>query len=245
MSRQHVIPQWVSKVLAEDPRGWPNPFRVQRHYGGVPVGSFGASKVINLITKRVCKVCNEGWLEQLVEHPTQPILDPMLRGREAPLDLAEQSMLAAWVAKTAMEFRYALTPPEPVAAEWLTEMYEHQLAPETWYIWVTSYQGYRPVFAQHNDITLSFPVASVQDGSLTTPHGVLVTLVVGYVAFKVMGIKAGTPSYAGTDAWFRLWPLGNETFIWPPQRHLDEISLPGFVNMYLDQTGEPPPPLPQ
>lgn len=239
MSRQHVIPQWVSKVLAEDPRRWPNPIRVQRHSGGVPVGTYGASKVINLITKRVCKVCNEGWLEQLIEHPTQPILDPMLRGRQTPLDPAEQSMLAAWVAKTAMEFRYALTPPEPVAAEWLAEMYKHQLAPETWYIWVASYVGHRPAYGQHNDITVSFP-----DSAVDTPHGVLLTLIVGYVAFKVMGINAGTPSYPGADALLRLWPPGDKTVVWPPMRHLDETTLPGFANMYLDRPGETPPPLP-
>jgi hypothetical protein len=222
-------PPWLAR---SNPIAPTFPWSTGRHAGGIQRDQ--------LITKRVCKICNEGWLEQRLEHPCQPILDPMLRGREATLGLPAQSVLAAWIAKTAMEYRYAESPPLAVEPEWLKRLYEQQLAPDSWYIWVASYRGDRPVFAQHDDITMSFP-----DTAVSTPHGVLLTLVVGYVAFKVVGINVGTPSYPGADHLLRLWPPGNETVIWPPERHLDDATLPGFAHMFLDKPGEAPPPLPE
>lgn len=133
------------------------------------------------MTKRVCKVCNEGWMETNVERPVQSILGPMILGQSTVLDLAAQSRLAAWAAKTAMVARYAESPPLGLDRRWLDHMYRNQLAPDSWYVWISKYQGERPVFYKSADITLSFP-GDIPD----TPHGVLTTLVIGYVGSRCL-----------------------------------------------------------
>lgn len=242
MSREHVIAQWVSRVLASDQtRIWPSPVVNARHYdnAGVLMRTFTHSKVVNMVTKRVCKVCNEGWMETNVERPVQPILGPMILGRRTVLDLAAQSRLAAWAAKTAMVARYAESPPLELDRRWLDHMYRNQLAPDSWYVWISKYQGERPVFYESADITLSFP------GDIPgTPHGVLTTLVIGYVAFKVLGVNSGTPSDPGPSVMPRLWPISSHPIVWPPEHHIDDSSLPAFVAMYVDQPGQMPQPLP-
>lgn len=242
LSREHVVPQWVSRVLSKDPRGWPAPIRGYRQdREGNVTRTFVGSKVVELVMRRVCKVCNEGWMEQQLERPSQPILGPMLAGQAVTLDPAAQSLLAAWMAKTAMVYGYTTSPVMELAPDWLTHMYQRQRAPDTWHVWIATYIGSRPVFSHHADITLSFP-----DDSPGTPHGVLMTLVIGYVAFKVLGVYGGTPSDPGPEVMARLWPPPDTPtdLSWPPPGYLDETPLPAFANLFLDKPGEEPPPLP-
>ena len=55
-------------------------------------------KFANLATlklKRVCYVCNTGWMSEL-EDATAPILIPMINGRTTVLSMEEQRQIAAW-----------------------------------------------------------------------------------------------------------------------------------------------------
>ena len=112
-------------------------------------------KYNNLTTHRVCKVCNEGWLEQRIEAPTLTIATPLSLGEEqTPLNVAAQTRLAAWAAKIAMRGRYGHEPPEPLDDDWLDHVYSTHEAPLTWHIFTTGYTGRRPVLYANRDITL-------------------------------------------------------------------------------------------
>jgi hypothetical protein len=248
MSREHVIPQWVSRLLAKDPRGFRGPVRVGVWgRGNTLARTITHSEVINMQTKRVCKVCNEGWMEQRLERPCQSVLGPLIAGEDRVLDPPSQALVAAWIAKTAMTARYAFTPIEPVEPDWLRLMYEHQRPPDTWHIWLGSYVGSRPLHLGHHDITVTFPDSDPESNSeaVVTPHGVLLTLAVGYAFLQVLGIKGGAPQNPDRlPDLFRIWPLATTPVNWPPPRHLDDASLPYAMNMFVDRPGEPPPPLP-
>jgi hypothetical protein len=53
--------------------------------------------------KRVCKMCNEGWMAS-IENAAKPILLPVLFGERAAVSLSpeEQTTVATWALKTAL-----------------------------------------------------------------------------------------------------------------------------------------------
>jgi hypothetical protein len=240
MSREHVIPLWVSKVLSEDPRGWPTPIRGYRHdRDGNVTWTFTGSKAVELVMRRVCKVCNEGWMERELERPLQPILGPMLRGQATTILPEMQPVLAAWAAKVAMVYGYTERPIIESDPDWLALMYHQQRMPDTWNVWVSTYIGPRPVF--HNYQTVSFP-----DDDPSSPKGVQMTLVIGYVALKVLGLYRGTAQDSGPEVMLRLWPSPDNPvpLDWPTGGYLNEESLPAFADMFVTQPGESPRPIP-
>ena len=241
MSEEHVIPRWVSKILAEDRRhsGRPQVQRMVDRQGHL-VRELPPSKLINVVTRRVCKVCNEGWMERKLERPCQPILGPMIRGWDKTLDQSEQAVLAGWAAKVAMVMAYIHAPPQPVKREWLDWMYWHQRPPANWYVWMASCNGQRPTYFSSD----AGAHASLPSGPMVDVYAQAATLIIGYAALKILGptsvVRVEEP---GRDAVIRLWPLTGETTVrWPPPRHIDDRRLPLFVDMFLDP-GQPPRPL--
>ncbi|MCJ7491597.1 MAG: hypothetical protein MUP15_05545, partial [Dehalococcoidia bacterium] len=66
-----------------------------------------------------------------------------------------------------------------------------------------------------------------------TPHGVLATFIVGYLAFKVLGIHEGTPTYPGPKQFLRIWPVNEGTVEWPTLRTIIDSTLPSFEDMFV------------
>ncbi len=59
------------------------------------------------------------------------------------------------------------------------------------------------------------------------------TLIIGYLATKVLGIRGGTPSELGASHLFQVWPIANEiALIWPPEFHVDDPSLDALRLMF-------------
>src|SRR5438477_2513080 len=56
---------------------------------------------LGLLTRAVCRTCNNGWMSGL-ESLVQPILQPMMRGKPRTLSAEDQLILARWLMKTAM-----------------------------------------------------------------------------------------------------------------------------------------------
>ncbi len=241
MSEEHVIPRWVSKVLRQHRFGIALPRILSaKKYRDRQLQRTIDGKTINLVTKSVCKVCNEGWLEREIETPARELATPLILGHEPTLlDGVAQARLAAWAAKIAMLGRYAHEPSEPVADDWLEYLRDHFAAPPTWYVWTTGYSAERPITYENRDVTLRLPDDPV--GS----KGILMTIVIGHLALKVFGLRGGVPTNPPSTHLFRIWPPASETVSWPPQYHLDAASLDGFFFMFLDSPENPQaPPLP-
>lgn len=99
ITREHVFSDWISEYLnrrnesgthfifglddAQQPAVWRD--------------RYGQTKV-----KGLCSECNNEWLGAGLEGPVKGILGPMLLGRAVELSTDEQTLLAFWVAKTAM-----------------------------------------------------------------------------------------------------------------------------------------------
>ena len=226
MSKEHVIPQWVSKELAKDPRELQSPITVC--VDGKPTRQMPSSRVINIVTKRVCKVCNEGWMETWLERPVQPTLTSMLHGERTVLDVEARVHLAGWAAKVAMVAGYAQRPPEPVRQDWLPFMYDQHIPPPDWHVWTTGYEGATPALYERGTFTRLLP-----DGRPSGDHGITMTLVVGYVAFKIVGIAGAAPDFLSRDHVSRLWPpFTFDALVWPPRHHLDDSTLQSFAKAF-------------
>jgi hypothetical protein len=162
-----------------------------------------------------------------IEQGAKSILTPMITGQRTTLDEKARDVVAAWIGLKAVVARYCHLPVDPVDRDWLDHLYVNRHPPETWFEWVTGYVGKSPFYYEGRDITLTLP--DDPTSAAATPHGVLTTLVVGYLAVKVLGIRAGTPSEPGTTHLFRIWPMTNDRFLsWPPEFHVDDPSLDTF-----------------
>jgi hypothetical protein len=238
MSKEHVVPRWVSKIIVPH-FGVSRPVMIRQSSAeSKTVRDIAGAKVINVVMKRVCKVCNETWMEKELETPCRKVLPSMLRGQETVLDDTAQRVLAGWAAKTAMVGRYAHNPPGEIEPYWLEHIYRHHLPPPTWYVWVTAYRGKRYVYYDARGFSLP-------DRLVKKVDGVVMSLLIGHVVFKVLGIPRGvTPSYPAGDILFRLWPIAGKTLTWPPKKAtLTDESLRGFVVMWGRGPGDPLPKL--
>lgn len=104
-SKEHVIPQWLSKGPREDIPGIYQKsvvdldgtiLRDVRHRFG------------DITVKCVCTTCNNGWMNDL-EEGVRPFLLPLILGTDefvVILDRKMQSDLAAWAMKTIMMFSF-------------------------------------------------------------------------------------------------------------------------------------------
>jgi hypothetical protein len=61
---------------------------------------------IGLVLNRVCQRCNNGWMRKL-ESETKPIMVPLIHGKRTTLTVANQTLLARWLIKTASAYDLA------------------------------------------------------------------------------------------------------------------------------------------
>ena len=169
-------------------------------------------------------------MDRWLEKPVQPFLGPMIRGNHTTLTFQDRAYLSTWAVKVAMVARYTHKPPDPVAEDWLEFMHFNHLPPGGWHVWLASYDGARPLYYQGDGGYELLP-----DGGRTTTKAVVMTLVIGYVALKVVGSRQGAPQFHGSSAVQRLWPPfeGFGESIWPLSRHLDDAGLEKLVNAFL------------
>ena len=155
------------------------------------------------------------------------MLTSMILGQRTALDAEAQNVVASWIGLKAVVGRYGHLPVNPVDRDWLDHFHTNHRPPETWYEWITGYVGRSPFYYEGRDITLTLPDNPTSVSA--TAHGVLTTLIAGYLAVKVLGIRAGTPDEPGATHLFRIWPAANDRlFAWPPEFHVDDASLDTF-----------------
>jgi len=168
-----------------------------------------------------------------LEESALPLLQWMMMGRAVSLDTHAQSLVAKWLALRALVFRYIEEPITPPERGWLDYFYEHQLPPPTCYQWITAYNGEKPFHYAGNDILVSRSPGKERRPSWETPHGILMTFVVGYLAAKLIWIRKGEPGNLDPPGLVRIWPTNDTPVIWPPATAIDEAGLEALTKMFL------------
>ncbi len=233
-SAEHILPQWLSKVMSKHPRAYPaGGFTLIRgrsdsdQWQTIPHSSRWE------LTTKVCKTCNEGWMENL-ESAVRPWLTRLVYGlEEADMDDDVQSALAAWFALKAMCLAYTETPPLEMPRDWLDSLYEAKQAPDYWYIWITPYEGSLPFHYESRPVH-----GALMDSEIPIEgpaNGVLATLIIGSVAVKIFGMRNGIPDHPLLSLIYQLWPPADPILHWPRRFALRDRSIRMLAGMfYLD-----------
>jgi hypothetical protein len=114
LSKEHVTPKWLLKVL-----GLP---KNDQLFQGVALAKTGhlleprrVQSTFGFVEGRVCRDCNGGWMHRL-ENLAKPLLVPLISKQRDPASLSrsECSVIGKWAAKTAYLHTWAGPLKEPV-----------------------------------------------------------------------------------------------------------------------------------
>lgn len=230
-TNEHIIPEWMSKVLREDPRG-ALPHKIPYHGGrlsgtGELMREYDTeSAVISVTANAFCGPCNHGWMEK-IESAARPFLTDMVLGKSVTLGRNARRSVATWLALKALAATY--TGLVPVEREWIDFIYRRRLPPGTWHIWLAGYDGKVVHYMEtHDVVNRHFMRASHR------AHGVLMTCIVGYLAFQVLGVYKSPTLEPDPIFATRIWPRlpTPQPVNWPPVRVFGDQSIAGFFERY-------------
>lgn len=167
-----------------------------------------------------------------VENKALPYLKPMIEGKPTPVALNQdaQSAVGTWAALRAV-MACQITPGQVIQLhqDWLTWLNQHHVAPPEWTVWLGYYHGSKPAFLEVVDsVYLVSP--SSQQQRLRRYQGVLLTVVVGYLALKVFGLRGFSIGEPGLFA-IGVSPPKDITLYWPPNLGLNDESIIAFFEM--------------
>jgi hypothetical protein len=215
-SREHVIPEWLSKRLginAEIPAEVAFGVRARRRRKhAISFGGYRAPVM--------CHPCNEhfGRLEETVI----PLLEPMAKGMRLVLAQESQQLLALWANKTAIALLAAEDPATVPKAHGKTVRDEACVANGTWV-------GF---FPWRDDPVLSTNASSWAPATAGPVEAYGALLAFGTLGFVVFGIKAvpATPrALTGEPPPLRqFWPPRHRMVEWPPGPPADSTWISGL-----------------
>ena len=100
-SKEHVLARWIS-------REFPN--TVDWEMEDIVTGKRYKHKEINLISRKPCRRCNNGWMRKL-ESIAKPILVPLMKGERGSLSVLDQLTVVRWFTKTVIMHEFLAKPP--------------------------------------------------------------------------------------------------------------------------------------
>jgi hypothetical protein len=173
-----------------------------------------------------------------LESDSKPILTPFLQGNEivAPLDIAQQSVIARWAVKTAMVGETTAPPPPHIGRYFYTRTECEQLRltstiPRKTAIWLGRFSSVG-LFGRGTHVWDGAKQKSLQE---TGTHGHIFTLVLNHLTLQVLTVHVlpkddttslpvdqnDAPCGNWNDLTVPVWPI-NGTVWYPPARQFSE-----------------------
>jgi hypothetical protein len=197
-----------------------------------------SKKIYTMTANCVCAKCNNGWMSA-VEGRTKRFIEPMIEGTVVELDTEAQAAIATWACLRTVIGYYAHKTYKPHPSDWLEHIYKYQTPPDNWFIWTTAYDGNTPARFESSEIGLA-PATPGNPERTEYDHGVVTSILIGYLALKVFGFRYGRTSEPGADAALRIWPSSPLIYIWPPPAYLENGLLNYFFDWGLTGAEQPP-----
>jgi hypothetical protein len=237
-SSEHVIPRWLSGPLTRaqlhpqvDVAAEMVTHRFERPVDSGTESREWRSRGLGLLTNRVCKTCNSGWLSNL-ESDAGPIVAPLVTGQAASLDGHHQTLLATWSYKTLLLCQM-LRPPSirSIPASRLRQFFTDRRPPDDAHLWIGVTQGGTAVHESSTHVDFK----TVGDNA--TP-GYFSFLAIGNMLILCAGrqVEHDRPfhidSRADPSSLIRLWPASIRPVAWPrttPIENLEVTYLAGLV----------------
>src|SRR4051794_21027664 len=219
---EHCFAKWLSQYVEGGGESWQHT-RANSSTGAVV--HRWTHRELNIVTNRVCRDCNGGWMNEL-ERAARPFLTSLVQGRGRHLYRDGQRVLAAWATKTALCLELATPGPEPIPVEHYRSMAElGDTPPPRTQVFAGAYRGDRLLF--------HFPSMVNLPGDA---HGYRTTFIVGRALFNVM-------AHDGSGDWVfqkgglratqtpQIWPTVTLPVIWPPIRgEMNDEALWRYVD---------------
>lgn len=204
----------------------------------------------------VCGNCNSGWMND-IETRAQPYLAEMLVGKALALDRDAQTKVARWAVLKAMAARYGHARPsaetlrrqrrplsyEPLAQDWRHHFCRTKLSPDGWFVWIGANNGAPMPLIRDDEISVIDPAPPSPVEFTPTDQGVLMSMLVGHLAVKVLGLREGRVEQPAPELFLRVWPPTDTALSWPPPLILTDAETLSFLNMWvtaLPTQGTPP-----
>ena len=189
---------------------------------------------LDVVTRDVCEVCNNGWLEKL-ETEARPVLTPMIRGTARVLSALEQFVVASWATKTMLTMQGTNIGKERVvSAEQYRWFFEHQQPLPGSHVWLVRYADRTrwPIVAHQYAMSVRRTrEPAPQIGDPLNGFGVVFT--VGHLGFWLFGVEVPGPAAVQSDtndAYIKVWPTFGGDVRWPPARPFSrEADLEGLA----------------
>ncbi|MFE6447478.1 hypothetical protein [Nocardiopsis dassonvillei] len=246
MSREHVLPDWMSREFTEIAGNGARLLSLEQHSD--PVGRSAYTirhpylrlkddqRAFSRRAKVVCKSCNNGWMSRL-EVNVRPTLARMARGNSIALGTEEQTALAAWLLKT-MLMEYKAPPAGPRTQQPplmpqvdYTRFYSERTPSSEVRVALATMQ---PPRERPRLVFYDSMIDQMRSGDGTT--GYCATLRLGYFVAQLLRIPDGVPE--GTFAsvlepsphLVQLWPT-TPILLWPPPAPIHEHQWESFVRL--------------
>lgn len=244
MSREHVLPRWLGEVLPGE-----GPFRFIRELleDGQATDRIWDAPGLNMTVKRVCRVCNSGWMSAL-EETARPHLTPMIQGQGVLLQPEVQHLVSAWVVKTVMVLEFAHREPRRgfTQAERQSVRKLGKL-PKGALVWLAYYEGQKTVWFRQHDLRLDQAAPGQRPKWL---RGYVATLMIGHLVFRFWKLpweNAAEAIHLGDYSRQHIvtvWPQHKQLGVvrqWPPVRGLNDDGLAAFAVNLIDgmEAGDP------
>jgi hypothetical protein len=204
-----------------------------------------------LVVKRVCKTCNNGWMSQL-QSRAKPVIERLWDQTEVTLDLHDCKALSSWAVMTSMMLQTF-----DETDRWLytdydrTLMWHEQRIPSFIGIWIANCIGHTETYSAGRSMS-----GTAQD-TQRQARGSAVTMAFGKLGIQVLKVNPDGDTRdlkqitvgQGWGDWeniaLQIWPLKGELVNWPPPRGIrSEAELEIFAGRFRPQdgatTGEPP-----
>ena len=220
MSGEHIFANWISRVIDAGPRRT-QVIRSHETSEGAKTQTFTGEPLQQTI-KRVCKICNEGWMAEL-ESEAKPVMKPMLLDEQpVVLDALEQELLARWAIKTALVMSKAMINPGPgfpPTVEQYHWFYEHRRPLPGSVVWIGRSDG-RENWPAYVDLKVIEFKRELPDGTEELRRDTLsVAIAIAHLVFIVVVAELDSqPIFGGGPGNKRVhvWPTGGLPARWPP-----------------------------
>ncbi|MHB8463706.1 MAG: hypothetical protein ACYDH6_16600 [Acidimicrobiales bacterium] len=223
MTREHLLPQWLSEVLSNafpSEHGYDFAYVFTTEAGEGPLRTYG-QPTPELVVKAVCEDCNGGWMSAL-EAETKPFLEPMVRGDDIRLGEADQAILARWAAKVVVLLDHYEAGAVILAPRDTEQVFRGQ-APSGFHIRLAYRADDEPAafdFFLTNHFATQAGITTRDAPDASDPNSFSVTMGLGRAAITVVGGPAiDNPArwVSGSDFPLMIWPPTPAGIEWPPK----------------------------
>lgn len=218
VSQEHALPKWLGRLFTNEVVDFSRTFQFRGDAADVRPWR---GKPFSATVGGPCRTCNSGWMSEL-ETEVQPVLTPLVEGREATLSALSQHLVATWAIKTMLMLRLVAADDDdreldPGIYRWLREQ---RSPPPSEQVWLAAYagEGQWPVTFHY----FAAEVAPPEAEQPPEPNAHSAAFAIGHAAFGITGNRIEAAPVAEpqlpSDVVRVLWPTTGDSMAFPPPR---------------------------